>query len=309
MISFFAALALYNTSLILWQNKSGALAAVLLYLLFIDISLWNAYVLTESLYTSFICFSVYCIARVYKGKGNYWFITLMMITVLFTSLIKPTGIALVGALFSVFMYTLLKQLSNRIIYAGVVILAGGTFLFLVNRMLTTYLIMENYQLGEVIYGVTTVNDHPEVKSLIISPPENMYRPQVSYPPLLKIVLFFFHHPLYWFELFFTKVGYLLTHLRPFWSWSHNLFSLIVLLPAYWFCVKALQREKAKIQVVLFTVTYLSIHLCSVGITSEDWDGRFLIPMLPVIFLFAGYGMMGAFNEFRLKRMVNQSEAG
>ena len=296
VIAFFAVLALYKTSFIIWKNRRSALATILIYLLFIDISSWNSYVLTESLYTSFTCFSIYCLTLMYNGKRDFWFIALTGILVLFTIFIKPTGIALAGALLSVVMYTFLKQLNNRIVYAGIIIFAGGIFLYLVNRMLTTYLIMENYQLGEVIYAVTTVTDRPEVKSLVISPPENIYQPPVNYPPLLKIISFFFHHPLYWLRLFFTKAGYLLLHVRPFWSWGHNLFSLVVLLPSYWFCVKTLRQEKAKAQVVMFAETYLLIHLLSVCMTSEDWDGRFLIPMLPVIFLFTGHGVAGVFDK-------------
>jgi 4-amino-4-deoxy-L-arabinose transferase-like glycosyltransferase len=305
LIGFLASISLYKTSFIIWQNKRSALITVLLYLLFIDISSWNSYVLAESIFVSFICFSMHCLVLVYSGKRNFWFILLTGIVVLFTVLIKPTGIALLGALLTVLIYKPLSEIKNKPAYTGTMIFIVCVFLLLVNRMLATYLVMENYQLGEIIYAVSTVSGQYDVTSLMVATPDNIYQPPADYPPLFKIISFFFHHPIYWLELFLSKAYYLLLHVRPFWSKGHNLFSLFVLIPSYFFFLKAIIQEKTNTQVVTFVKTYLFIHLLSVCITSDDWDGRFLIPMLPVIFLFEGRGLrsIAAFNGLAEKSFV------
>ena len=255
LLSLLSVISLYHASLQIWNNKWSALCTAICYLLFIDISSWNAYVLTESLYTSFTCFSLFCLARSMNEKVNTGFILITAITILFTIFIKPTGIALAGAVLCVLIFKLIKLFSNRIIIFFLLVVIGCCFLYLVNQRLSTYLIMENYQLGEVIYGVTTLSDRPEVKKLILTPPENIYHPAVSLPPLVKIISFIFHHPLYWLRLFLAKAYYLLLHIRPFWSVSHNLLSLVILIPSYWFCIKTFFTEKSKGIIILFSVVY------------------------------------------------------
>ena len=299
-LGLLAVVALYHASLYIWNNRWSALCATLFYLLFIEIASWNAYVLTESIYLSFTCFSLYFLARVIRypswGTGIITFIV-----VLFTIFIKPTGIALAGALSWVLLAHYLQRLNNRIIRAAVLLLSVSTFIYLVNQRLATYLIMENYQSGEVIYGVTTVKDRAEVSIFLLDVPENSYHPSAHLPPLVQMVLFFIHHPVYWLRLFFTKAYYLLFHIRPFWSVSHNVFSLMVLIPSYFYCIRVFLKERSKNQVVIFAIVYLAIHVLSVCMTSEDWDGRFLMPMLPVVFFFSGHGISFHFKKRDEKR--------
>lgn len=294
-LGLLAVVALYHASLYIWNNRWSAWCTTLFYLLFIEIASWNAYVLTESIYLSFTCFSLYFLARVTREPS--WAVgSITFIVVLFTIFIKPTGIALAGALSWVLLAYYLQRLNNRIIRVAVVLISVSTFIYLVNQRLATYLIMENYQSGEVIYGVTTVKDRAGVSIFLLDVPENSYHPSAHLPPIVKMVLFFLHHPVYWLKLFFTKAYYLLFHIRPFWSVGHNVFSLIVLIPAYFYCIRVFLKERSKNQVVTFAIVYLAIHVLSVCMTSEDWDGRFLMPMLPVVFFFSGHGISVYFKE-------------
>jgi len=161
LLGFLATLALYHASLTIWQDRRSALLTVLLYVLFIDIASWNSYVLTESLYASFTCFSLYTLALLYQGKRNIWFIVLTCVLVLFTILIKPTGIALLEAVLVTLISKALRENRNWLVVSAMVLFAGIAFLVLVNRMLSNYLVMENYRMGEVIYGASTVSGHFE----------------------------------------------------------------------------------------------------------------------------------------------------
>ncbi|MEI9917201.1 MAG: hypothetical protein WDO14_00195 [Bacteroidota bacterium] len=59
VLSFLSVVALYRTTFLLSRSTVSAVVASLLFVAFPDISQWNSYILTESLYISFTCFSFY----------------------------------------------------------------------------------------------------------------------------------------------------------------------------------------------------------------------------------------------------------
>lgn len=268
VLSLLALIALYRASFLLWNSTISALVTCLLFIGFTDLSMWNSYVLTESLYTSFICFSIYCLLMINRAKVNKSFIALTVFVVLFTMMIKPTGIALLVAIASVL---LIRSKNIALISVSFVLL-----IILVNRMLTTFLLVENYRAGEIIYAAT---------DMVIERPSGLTNPSSPYP-LLRVFLFIVQNPVYWTKLFVIKIYYLLFHTRPFWSFAHNLFSLAILVPSYLLFFKGLRADK---NILIFTISFLLVHILSVGFTTDDWDGRFLMPMLPVIFIFTGNG--------------------
>ncbi len=274
-LSLLAAFALYHAALILWETRRTAEFIAILFLCFRDIHQWNSYILTESIYTSFICFSVYGLALIYRGERRWYFLLLIAFVILFTSFIKPTGIALFGAL----MIVLILQLENLSLRISCVVVLSIASWFLLNKMLSNYLVIESYRKGEVIYA-----------GIFVDTPADIYDPPASDPPIIRILSFIFHHPIYWTKLFLYKAYYLLMHTRPFWSKVHNTVSIVYLLIAYVSFIAGIRSKTISRDVVIFTLTFLSIHILSVGMTSDDWDGRFLIPMLPVIFIFSGHGL-------------------
>lgn len=294
VLSFLSVIALYRSSVILGSSRVSAVITCLLFLAFADISLWNSYILTESMYTSFTCFSFYFLILIYKGKRTPLIIATTVVFIAFTFFIKPTGIALIVAVFAVLLCNFLRTNKSIVVRVGILLIAFGLLMMLVNRMITTYLILENYQLGEIIYGVRSYTGSYPVEALMMDPPADLYIP-ASEIPIIKIVSFVLHNPLYWTKLFALKIYYLLSHTRPFWSTTHNLFSLIILLPCYGLFSKFIRDQKKETNVIVFAITFVLIHILSVGITSEDWDGRFLLPILPVIFLAAGHEVTKLFS--------------
>jgi hypothetical protein len=300
----FATFSLYYTALLIWKSPGTAFVTAFLFVAFIDIPQWNSYVLAESLFVSFNCFSLLALTLLFKDTRKVWKIGLVLLIIPITFLIKPTGIALLVACASVLTLHFFQSIKNNL---GRLAIGAGLFglvILLTNRMLHTYLVMENYQLGEVIYAVTTVDKvQYSINGLIVTPPENLYVPQRTWPPIVKIISFAVQHPVYWTQLFFTKAFYLLFHVRPFWSFSHNMFSVLFLLPSYFLCIVAFIRARPGGKVTVFGVTFLLINIFAVCLTSEDWDGRFLIPMLPVVFLFASRGL-----EILFKKWLSASRA-
>ena len=288
--------ALYLASLKLWNRSASAFFSAIMFVAFIDIVQWNAYILTESVYTSFICFSLLLLLHLLKEKRAPALYLACLAIVMFTSLVKPTGFALMAAPVIVFLFEVTAQLKSRlwkVVFRTCIVLL---LLILVNRMLETFRIIENYQKGEIVYAITTLPPSSEYQMLTVAPPDPLYTPETTLPPLVQIFLFIVNHPLYWAKLFCAKVFLLFSHVRPYWSFTHNVFSIGFLLPAYVLFVRAVRSVK-KNPVARFAWVYLALHALSVGITSVDWDARFLIPMLPVIFLFAGQGLWLYITDF------------
>ena len=290
LLQLVAVIALYYTSFNIWKNELSAFITSCFFVLFIDIALWNSYILAESVFASSTCITLYCFSLLYRGSRSTLLYVLTGTLLLFTILIKPTGAALLGASLLVFSIDPVKRIKGYYPRAIIGILIGLIFLVAVNRMLRTYGIMENYQKGEIIYAITTLPERPEYTLMVITPPENLYIPDPDLPPILKVIIFFYHHPIYWTQLFLAKLFFFVAHVRPYWSFWHNLYSVSSLILAYFLFTLAITSNKQHHKPVIFALAYVALHILSVCITSEDWDGRFLIPVLPVIFLFSGNGL-------------------
>ena len=289
LLSFTGLICLYLASLKLFENHLSAFITGLLYVGFFEISIYNSYILCESLYLSSLCISFFFLSKWYKKEFSVWSLVLGFSVILFTCFVKPTGIALIGALVIIGLFKVFTKLESKPlkIIGGIIILIP--FIFLLNKMLTPFGFMNDYSRGELIFGMFQYTDSPFYNSLTIVPPKNLYFPNEDYPALIRLSLFIIHHPIYWTQLFFGKLFYLFAHIRPFWSTAHNIFSLTFLLPAYWFFIKGIKSGKTGMELRLFALTYINIHALSVGMLTDDWDGRFLLPILVMVFLFSGYG--------------------
>jgi len=261
-----------------------------MFVLFAELSFWNAYLLAESIYVSFVCFSILIATELSVARKNRLAQVIIAFLILtFTTFIKPTGISVAAALAITGLAWLWKT-QRRPIAVLVTVVVAMALTFFANRMLYTYQVMENYQSGEIIYAITTVSDTKLTDQLTVEVPPSLTIPEASLPPVIRILKFAIDHPVYWLKLFTAKVFYLLTHIRPYWSWYHNLFSAAFLLISYVFFFRGLLSSRRYFFFKTALLTFLTVQILSVGMTSEDWDGRFLMPMLPVIFLFAGRGI-------------------
>lgn len=301
LLSLFAVICLFRASKLLFDNVFVALLTSLTYLTFFEILTWNFYILCESIYLSFTCFSLYLLARIYKGEAKRNLHALTFVVILFSSLIKPTGIALCGAVLVVILINLRAYLSNLMVYRLAVFFGLLVFTLLLNRMLTTYRLIDNYQLGEVVHALFTLPTKPEYQWLIVNPPDDLYIPSNNWPPLIRVLCFMTLNPVHWAKLFLTKAFYFIVHIRPYWSIVHNLFSALFLIPFYVYFLQSLIRNGLKDNLACFSLIYILFHLIGISSTSIDWDGRFLMPVLPLLFLYTA----PAIGNIKLMKMLSQ----
>lgn len=143
-------------------------------------------------------------------------------------------------------------------------------------MLADYELIESYASGELVYP----------NAVSYEPPDNLLIPEKSYSPLLQIMLFAVNNPLYFLKLLFTKLFLFFGNIKPYFSILHNALIVIVLYPAYYLAARGYKSIKGHSREKIFILTFIAFQALTVALASENWDGRFLIPVLPFVFILA-----------------------
>lgn len=298
-ISYLSMIALYSSAKMLFRGVRIGLLTVFLYVFMIDTLMWNSFILCESLYVSMICFSLWFLLKSFLEEKQVWFYLLTFLIILITSLIKPTGIALFGSTVLCFSYVSLKKVKSIYLRQGIVSGVVVILLLLINRMLETYMVLDNYRLGEVVFRISLYGSESLKEGLMLTSGDPLQFPNKDLPVVAQIGIFIIKNPIYWFKLFSLKLYYFLFHVRPFWSTTHNLFSVFILVPSYMSLCWVMLKVRIDRTIQIFIGSFLLIHILSIGFTSVDWEGRFLIPVLPVVFGVGSAGMVNCLGSVKL----------
>jgi len=283
ILNFIATLSLYETSYLLYRSRLTSLICSGSYLLFFEIISWNCYIIPEAFYCAFICFSFYFLTYSYLNKVNLKNGVLSFLAILITILAKPTGLSLLGALLVVLTVYLFRNSKSMVFRISIPLFSALLFFLILNKMLLTFDWLDrDYIVGDIVYGVQTIpDDQNKLSSLYISHNENLYIPNKNLPEIIRIVSFILHNPTYWFTLFIHKAWYFLSHTRPYWSIRHNAYSLLYFFIIYLGSMKSLLRKGSKL-LKLFGVSYFLLHMSAVCFSTVDWDGRFILPLIPIL---------------------------
>ena len=71
--------------------------------------------------------------------------------------------------------------------------------------------------------------------------------------------------------------------------------MIVLYPSYLFSIITVRRYKIEQSAKVFISTFILSQAAVVALYMEDWDGRFLLPVIPFVFLLASPQISSFFN--------------
>lgn len=276
-ISGVATVCLYILTLDISKDKLSAWIAVFIYLLWVKIHHWNMFIYSESLFTSF---GIISFTALIKSKKP-WHYGLSALLLLYTFFIRPSGFGyLVGLLFYGFSFVNYRQFSKWGIAALTLLMVAGAALLL-NKMLTAYILVESYARAEIIYPNITLG---------VEPPLDLVIPPDSYTPLIRLVLFVLHNPLYFAKISLIKLGLFLGNVKPYFSLLHNLVIVSILYPLYFFAVKGFIHLSHLAKSRYFIAGYVLAQALTVTLTTENWDGRFLVPVLPFIFILSAIGI-------------------
>ncbi|MEO9482849.1 MAG: glycosyltransferase family 39 protein [Ekhidna sp.] len=294
ILGYVSVLALFGATKRLTENVSIAFLAAMIFTLFPDNLMWNSYVLTEGFYSSMICVALYFLVTAWKNptKFNYSILVLILLIVFFS---KPTSPALFIALAFPVIWRWLRNPPLRGIKLTSLLVAGVLFLFLANKMISSHRVMLIYENGDIIFAMHEFPTHPHHDWMTIDIPDDLYKPPVDKPLLQQMASFVISNPGYFMKLFFGKVVMYISHIRTYWSWPHNLLMIAFLWPCYFFCFRVMKRKLLSESMIFSAIVYCSMHTIVVGMTWADWDGRFFVPMLPVIVLIGSLGIADFFK--------------
>ncbi len=282
LLSGVAACFLYRVAFNIFKDTIAAFITVLLYLLWIKIHQWNAYIYTESLFTSFSIISFSCMSL----SRNKWQYSLVALLVIFTFFIRPAGLSfLCGVIGYLCVILIEKKYLSTISIIGIAMLLGALALFLLNYILSEYIyyFIKSYSHAEIIY--------PSIP-LIIEAPSTIVTPSPTHSPLGQLVLFIVSNPIYFLKLSILKLLLFLSNIKPYFSILHNSLTVLVLFPCYAFAIYGFKKMTA-VKEKIFILCFVASQAITVSLTSENWDGRFLIPILPFIFIYSGCGIAAA----------------
>jgi len=294
LLSGVAVICIYQTGTLLYTRVAG-LWASFSFIVWAYISQWNFYILCESLFISFTAISFYLIVRFHKiNKGAL----LTAFILLFTMFIKPPGVWLAFAGIASMLFKYGRNFLSSVYGVKIIVALLGLFcLLLINAMLGTFKLIDTYSTGNLVFLASNIK---VASQLTVSPPRDLFIPKSEHAVLIQMGEFIFSNPTFFTKLFFGKLFLFVVHVKPYYSWLHNCWIAVTIYPSYYLGSIGLQVIKNK-PVAIFTFSFMALNALTVGSTIEDWDGRFLMPLLPVIFVIAGCGAADYLNKFILKR--------
>lgn len=288
-----ASVAIYKLTQKISQNNASAFVATLLYISWIKIHQWNMILYTDSLFTSATIISITMIH--FSTNRIHYLISFM--AVIFTILIRPVGIGFVIAIGGYVVFNLLNQKQIKRSF-GILIVAISTLfcILLLNFVLRDYVdsFLESYAKAEIIY--------PNI-SLNVDKPDDLIMPNNQYPPIIKLSLFIINNPLFILKISLIKAILFLAHVKPYYSIFHNTLICLFLFPIYFFMLKGLKLFNIN-GLKIYMIIFISFQIITVSLTSENWDGRFLIPILPYIFIISSLEI-SRLAEIKLKWLTSR----
>ena len=146
-----------------------------------------------------------------------------------------------------------------------------------NHQLATYYLMDTYQRGELIFRYPLWAVH-QAQPLLM--------PANGTGPVMRVLYFATHNPTYLGRLMLGKLFVFVSYLKPHYSLAHRVVGVLVLWPAYWLAARATRRPGIWQPARVFLAAIFLLQAAIIMLTVDDWDVRFLAPVLPAVFVLA-----------------------
>ena len=278
VLSALATLAIYQGTRRLANGWRGAAAiATLLFIAWPDIQQFNVFLLTESLFISLTALSFGAFTRLRNGRQADW--VWLIIILILTALARPNGFMVALAASLAGLDALRRRPDRRQWRAALVflVLLSPLLWMALNHQLATYYLMDTYQRGELIFRYSLWAVH-QTQPLLM-PPNGT-------GPVMRVLYFAAHNPIYLVRLMLGKLFVFVSYLKPHYSLAHRVAGVLVLWPAYWLAARATRRAGIWQPARVFLAAIFLLQAAIIMLTVDDWDVRFLAPVLPAIFVLA-----------------------
>jgi 4-amino-4-deoxy-L-arabinose transferase-like glycosyltransferase len=279
VLAALAARALYRATRQLTPGggRRAAALATALFILWPETQQFNAYLLTESLFISLSVLALAAFVRARRGRpGDY---LLLAVLLLLCALVRPNGFVVAAAASLAGLLTLAHRPNKRPF--GLVLLAlaalSPVLWWLLNYQLATYTLIETYQRGDLMFLVKDWAVH-SARPLALPPP--------GLSPVGRLAYFYWHNPVVGLRLVLGKLFVFASGLKPHYSLVHRAMSVLLLWPCYWLAARAARQRRLWRPARLLLVLVPMLQAGIVMLTVDDYDVRFLAPVLPFVFVLA-----------------------
>jgi hypothetical protein len=275
LMSLVAVVLLYRLTFAISANSFAAFVAAMLFVLWPDVSQWNFFVYTDAVFMNLVVISM---AALYFSKTPLQYV-LATILIVFTMFTRAAGVVFFLSLV-VYMFDRIRTMAPAKYIVSTIVVIG---IVTVNFALQTHVdsFISGYMKAEIIY--------PDV-SIGVNAPADLWIPASHHQPIVRLLLFVLNNPVYFLKIFFIKVALFVGHMKPYFSVGHNILIALFLYPIYLLAVPgamSLHREALR----RFIVSFIVLQVVMVGFISENWDGRFLLPVLPWVFILSSLGFL------------------
>jgi len=279
VLAALAARALYGATRRLTPGGGRRAAALptALFILWPETQQFNAYLLTESLFISLSVLALAAFVQARRGLLRDYLVLAGLL--LLCALARPNGFVVAVAAGLAGMLTLAYRPNKRPL--GLVLLAlaalSPVLWRLLNYQLATYTLIETYQRGDLMFLVKEWAVH-SAQPLALPPP--------SLSPVGRLAYFYWHNPVVGLRLVLGKLFVFASGLKPHYSLPHRAMSVLLLWPCYWLAARAVRQRHVWRPARLFLVLVPVLQAGIVILTVDDYDVRFLAPVLPFVFVLA-----------------------
>ncbi|QKG57610.1 hypothetical protein GKZ68_13840 [Hymenobacter sp. BRD128] len=293
-ISGLAALALYSAVRRLAGGRRGAAAlAVGLFVGWPDVQQFNCYLLTESLFISLSVLSFWALVKTRDGGWLAW-VTLISLLLL-TALVRPNGFVVAGAVGLAGLATLYAR-RRRVFWLAVggAVLASPLAVWWLNHQLVSFFIVETYLRGELMFATPVWAVHPSAP--LVLPPAGIGQ-------MSRVLYFAAHNPGFLAKLMLGKLLVFFSSIKPYYSLGHKLLSVLVLWPLYYLAVRGTRLASVWLPGRAFLAGVPLLQATVVMLTVDDYDVRFLAPVLPFVFALAALQLSA--EQEAIAKIVNR----
>lgn len=280
VIAGLAAIAFYHALHRLTRRRAAAIAGTAALVLWPDTQEFNGFILTESLAASGLVLTFAALVRVRAARRPVAAWTLALGAALLTTSLRPNafvvplGLGLAGLAVLAARYGAARVRRGALVAA---VLLAPVFWWGLNKLLLTFTLIETYARGELLYGYAP---------WAIRPAGPLWLPPAGWAPATRLAAFAVHNPGFFLRLVAGKLGLFFSYARAYHSWGHIALIVGLIWPAYWLAWRGARAQSIWRPARVFLVTVVLGQAAIVGLTVDDWDGRFLIAVLPAVFALA-----------------------
>lgn len=273
-------IAFYRLARFLLQSRLLSYFATGLLLLWPLYQHWHFYIHTESLFASLSIIAFYRAAT----ASNFWHYIQLLLLLFLITFLRANGFMVVLAVltYAGTEYWLRQEYSLRRLL--LVVFIGGTVFtvvfahFFLNDMTGTHSFTGHLISGNIIQGYDKMSFKAQQELVL------------SGSPLAQVSQLVWQEPVFFIKKSLGRIFYYWSQMRPYISLRYKIAIVAYLYPLYILTIIGLWKKQLPMPFILALAALSGLFTAMVVVSGVDWDNRFMMPLLPYLFLCAAAGL-------------------